>query len=159
MVEIKSSEPPAGIARRVGAALMQFGRSMEMTKNFAARQLGLHPSDLSCLGYIYSLGAPVSPKQIIAHLEMSSGTGTALLDRLEKAGYISRLPNPDDRRSVLIVLDEEKAARPLSFYKVLRANYAAAMSTRSEAELEAFASLLEAFSSLDLEQQLKQLAP
>lgn len=98
------------------------------------------------------------PKQIIAQLEMSSGTGTALLDRLEKAGYIRRVPNPDDRRSVLIVLDEEKAARPLSFYKVMRASYVAAMSDRSEAELERFASLLEAFSSLDLEKQLKQLA-
>ena len=70
MVDIKSSDGTSATARRVGQALVQFGRSMETMRNYGAKQLGLHSSDLSCLGYIHSMGAPVSPKQIIAHLEM-----------------------------------------------------------------------------------------
>ena len=158
MDDIKSSDGVSSAARRVGQSLVQFGRSMEMMRNYAAKQLGLHSSDLSCLGYIHSAGQPVSPKQIIAYLEMSSGTGTALLDRLEAAGYIRRQPNPDDRRSVLIVLDEERAEKPLSFYKLVRANYTRVLGERSDAELEQFAEMLDQFSSMNFDEQFKDLA-
>jgi len=158
MDDIKSIAEPSAAARRVGVALVQFARSMEAMKNYGAKQLGLHSSDLSCLGFMYSAGRPVSPKQIIAHLEMSSGTGTALIDRLEAVGYIKRVPNPDDRRSVLIVLDEVKAERPLSFYKAVRANFERVLGARSEAELNDFAVLLDEFSSMDFADQLKDLA-
>ena len=33
---------------------------------------------------------------------MSPGAVTALVDRLEKKGYVERLPNPKDRRSALV---------------------------------------------------------
>ena len=33
---------------------------------------------------------------------MSPGAVTALVDRLEKKGYVERLPNPEDRRSALV---------------------------------------------------------
>jgi DNA-binding MarR family transcriptional regulator len=155
MSELKSSGEPSAAVRRVGAALQKFGHSMEATKNFAAKQLGLHPSDLSCLGFILSAGEPVSPKQITAYLDITSGTGTALLDRLETAGYIKRVPNPADRRSVLIVLDEAKAAAPLSFYQVLRTNYARVMGGYSDQELTQFVEMLDAFSSIGIEEQIK----
>jgi DNA-binding MarR family transcriptional regulator len=35
-------------------------------------------------------------------MDMTSGTMTALLDRVEKAGFLSRNTNPDDRRSLVI---------------------------------------------------------
>lgn len=157
MDDIKSMGEPSPVARRVGTSLLQFGRYTEMMKNYAAKQLGLHPSDLSCLGYMFSAGKPVSPKQIITHLEMSSGTGTALIDRLEAAGYIKRVPNPDDRRGVLIVLDKERAERPLSFFRVIRARYARALSTRSDSQLNDFAALLDELSNAAFDEQLKGL--
>lgn len=157
MNDIMSSVPHTAAARRVSIALQQVGRSIELTKNYAAKQLGLHPSDLACIGFIYSAGQPVSPKQIIAYLEVTSGTGTALLDRLEAASFIKRVPNPDDRRSVLIVLDEEKAAGPISFYKLLRSQYMRTLSGRSEEELVLLATMLEQFSAVDIEHELKAL--
>jgi len=157
MTEIKSSRGTTPATRRVGAALTQFGRWMELTKGYAAKHLGLHPSDLACLGFMLTAGEPVSPKQIITHLEMTSGTGTALLDRLENAGYIARIPNPNDRRSVLVVLDEVRAAAPLAYYKLMRDHFTAVMRGRDEAELAAFASLLEALANVDMDQQLKAL--
>lgn len=159
MSELKSSGDPAPAVRRVGAALQKFGHSMEATKNYAAKQLGLHPSDLSCLGFILAAGGPVSPKQITTYLDITSGTGTALLDRLEAAGYIKRVPNPADRRSVLIVLDEAKAAAPLSFYRLLRSNYERLMGGYSDEELTQFANMLEAFSSFGVEEQIKAVDP
>ena len=35
-------------------------------------------------------------------MSMSSGTVSPLVDRLERAGYVERRPNPQDRRSSLV---------------------------------------------------------
>lgn len=50
-----------------------------------------------------------TPTQISQGLLFSSATITNRLDRLEKAGYIIRLPDPSDRRGTLIELTPEGA--------------------------------------------------
>src|SRR5689334_18087707 len=66
-----------------------------------ARQLRLAPSDLTAIGHLYTDG-PMTPRELATRMEMTSGTMTALLDRVEKAGFLSRQSNPNDRRSLLI---------------------------------------------------------
>ncbi len=73
----------------------------------------MNRSDLMCLAYLHRKDAPCTPSEIIEFLGLTSGSGTALIDRLENAGYISRSPNPQDRRSVLISLDRDAAQKPL----------------------------------------------
>lgn len=68
-----------------------------------ARELGLGPSDLNALGYLYLQG-PLTPRELNRVMEMTSGTVTALLDRLEQAGFVARTVNPRDRRSVHVAL-------------------------------------------------------
>lgn len=46
----------------------------------------------------------LTPKELMEFVMSSSGTMTHRLDRLEKAGFVKRVPNPDDRRSVRIKL-------------------------------------------------------
>lgn len=41
---------------------------------------------------------------------------TGVLNRLEKAGYARRLPDPGDRRRVHVVMDESAQARILAVY-------------------------------------------
>lgn len=48
----------------------------------------------------------VTPKQVMQHLELSTGAVTGLLDRLERRGYVSRHPNPQDRRSIIVHLSD-----------------------------------------------------
>jgi DNA-binding MarR family transcriptional regulator len=45
-----------------------------------------------------------SPGELAEDLELSSGAMTSRLDRLERQGYVRRLPDPDDRRGVVIEL-------------------------------------------------------
>ncbi|WP_404429245.1 MarR family transcriptional regulator [Microbacterium lacus] len=47
-------------------------------------------------------GENVTPVALSRYLGISSASTTALLDRLERSGHITRSPHPDDRRSVLI---------------------------------------------------------
>ena len=44
--------------------------------------------------------------QLAQAQELSSGAITNRLDRLEEAGLVRRLPNPDDRRGLLVELTE-----------------------------------------------------
>jgi DNA-binding MarR family transcriptional regulator len=48
-----------------------------------------------------------SPGDLARKLELSSGAMTNRLDQLERAGLIRRLPDPNDRRGVLVELTEE----------------------------------------------------
>jgi DNA-binding MarR family transcriptional regulator len=48
-----------------------------------------------------------TPGQLAKSAELSSGAMTNRLDRLEEAGFVRRLPDPDDRRSVIVELTEK----------------------------------------------------
>ena len=53
-------------------------------------------------------GAPyqLSPSQLIGEMMVTSGTMTNRIDRLVSAGWVSRHPDPTDRRGVLVRLTE-----------------------------------------------------
>lgn len=72
----------------------------------------LQHGEFDVLASLRRSGEPytLSPTQLFELLMISSGGMTNRLDRLEKAGYIERLPNPEDRRSKLVKLSPEGKA-------------------------------------------------
>jgi DNA-binding MarR family transcriptional regulator len=52
-----------------------------------------------------------TPGALATYLELSSGAMTSRLDRLEEAGLVRRVPDPEDRRSVEIEITDEGRAR------------------------------------------------
>ncbi len=75
----------------------------ENFRNLRARELHLGSSDIVALGHLHDAGS-MAPKELSALMGVTSGTMTALLDRVEKAGFLKREHNPEDRRSLLIHL-------------------------------------------------------
>ena len=69
---------------------------------------GLGWAEWTVLGHLRLAGAPYrsSPGKLAKHEQLSSGAMTNRLDRLEERGLIRRLPDPDDRRGVLVELTE-----------------------------------------------------
>jgi DNA-binding MarR family transcriptional regulator len=67
----------------------------------AARRLGMTAAERKCAGLVADLGE-ATPKQLANTTGLSTGAITAIVDRLERAGYAEREPNPKDRRSILI---------------------------------------------------------
>jgi DNA-binding MarR family transcriptional regulator len=63
-------------------------------------------STLSCLDE----SRRMSPGQLSEKAGLSSGAMTSRLDRLEKAGLIRRLPDPNDRRGIQVELTERSKA-------------------------------------------------
>jgi DNA-binding MarR family transcriptional regulator len=94
----------------------------------ADRGVGL--SELVALGHLYHDGE-LTPRELSDRLGLSSGTMTALVDRLEAAGLASRLPNPDDRRSQLIRISDHANELMASLYAQFVAAAAGTLSTVS----------------------------
>ena len=93
---------PMGLTGR----LKRIGRHLEreMEKVFAAHGLNLAGFDV--LATLRRSGAPyhLSPGDLMANTMVTSGTMTHRVDQLVRAGLVKRIKNPDDGRSVLIVL-------------------------------------------------------
>jgi DNA-binding MarR family transcriptional regulator len=66
-----------------------------------ARRLGLGLTDLTALDHLLVAG-PLGTGELAGRLGMRSPSATALLDRLEAAGYVRRAAHPGDRRRVLV---------------------------------------------------------
>lgn len=71
------------------------------------RSLGINRSDLRCLNLLEH--GPLTPTEIGRRLDLTSGSVTALIDRLVERELVSRMPAPKDRRSTAIEL------RPMAF--------------------------------------------
>lgn len=66
-----------------------------------AAELGLNGTDLQCLNLL-ELEGSATPGDIARWSGLTTGGVTVAVDRLEKAGYVQRQPNPADRRSTIV---------------------------------------------------------
>jgi DNA-binding MarR family transcriptional regulator len=66
-----------------------------------AELLGINRTDVLCLDILARLGT-VSAGRLAEESRLTTGAITAVLDRLERAGYVQRLDDPSDRRRVLV---------------------------------------------------------
>lgn len=76
-------------------------------KTFA--EYGLQPGEFDVLATLRRSGAPyqLSPTALFKSMMVSSGTMTNRVDRLEKAGWVERIPDECDRRGTLIQLTDK----------------------------------------------------
>lgn len=94
-------------AQEARAGLVALGVEMGgLTGRFAALT-GLHPTDVRALWVLAEPGAPRTAGELGARLDLSSGAATRAVDRLQHAGYVERVQDPDDRRRVGLHLTEE----------------------------------------------------
>lgn len=70
---------------------------------------GVDPGEFDVLTTLMRSGPPyvLRPTELFRSLMISSGGLTDRLNRLQKAGLISRPPSPEDRRSLLVQLTPE----------------------------------------------------
>lgn len=82
-------------------AAQQQGVSSVLFRNAIGRKMGLSVTDSECLSFL-SIKGTTSPKELGRYTGLTTGSTTAMIDRLEKAGYVHRAPNPNDRRGVVV---------------------------------------------------------
>ncbi|MEU3464019.1 MarR family transcriptional regulator [Streptomyces sp. NPDC006733] len=90
---------------RLTEGLRVYGsRYTEFGRRFAA-WLGLHSTDATAVLEIAAAeerGTPLSPARLSERISLSTGATTALLNRLEAAGHITRTREHSDRRVITL---------------------------------------------------------
>src|SRR5580692_1463037 len=81
-----------------------------------AAELGLNGTDLQFLNLL-GLQGSATPGDLAHWSGLTTGGVTVAVDRLEKAGYVKRQPNPKDRRSTII---RPVPARLLELYLIYK---------------------------------------
>jgi DNA-binding MarR family transcriptional regulator len=83
--------------------LHKASRQLTMHLEARTRALGVSPTEGHLLTYLGRY-APAPVGELVRVFGTKQSTLTSILDRLEGAELLRRLPNPDDRRSVLLRL-------------------------------------------------------
>ena len=71
----------------------------------AGRNARYSPLDFQTLGYLQKVGS-ARAGEVGKHLEVAPTTMTGVIDRLEAAGLIRRIPDADDARATRLTLTE-----------------------------------------------------
>ncbi|MFV9425137.1 MarR family winged helix-turn-helix transcriptional regulator [Microbacterium sp. S1037] len=66
----------------------------------------LNPIDLRALKFLGMDDAPRTPKDLARFLQAGSSLASAVIERLELRHFVRREPNPRDRRSTLLQLED-----------------------------------------------------
>ncbi|WP_281450487.1 MarR family winged helix-turn-helix transcriptional regulator [Paenarthrobacter nitroguajacolicus] len=92
------------------AALGRLRDAEQRLTDASLRYMKLNQSDMRALHYLIvcaNHGAIATPGAIAAHLNISTASTTKLLDRLERAGHVTRDAHPSDRRALAIAITPE----------------------------------------------------
>jgi DNA-binding MarR family transcriptional regulator len=120
---------------RLGAEVRRTGAQTVVISQAVAERFGLHMTDLEVLDLI-GLRGQVSAGDLAEATGLTSGSVTALIDRLTDAGYVERHPDPDDRRRVLVRTRPEATAPIAAVYRPMQAQMYELWSSYSAQELE-----------------------
>jgi DNA-binding MarR family transcriptional regulator len=131
------------------AALREVSGLGVLFSDAAAERLGLNPTDLECLGYLG--GGPISAGALAAATGLTTGAITGVIDRLERAGFARRQPDPNDRRKVLVRETPEAQARTAPLFAPMAAAAAAVLAAYSDADLALLLGFLEKSRDASLE--------
>ena len=74
-------------------------------RNSMAKKLDLNLTESLCLTFL-GTGKASTPTELAKLIGLTTGSTTTMLDRLEKRKFIRRKPNPNDRRGVIIEIDD-----------------------------------------------------
>jgi DNA-binding MarR family transcriptional regulator len=95
-------------ALQVTARLSRIGPLLARRQEAIFDRFGLNRGEVGALSALRIAGPPhrLSPTRLGKGLMLSSAGVTSRIDRLERRGLVRRLPDPDDRRGVIVELTD-----------------------------------------------------
>ncbi|MGC5054052.1 MarR family winged helix-turn-helix transcriptional regulator [Micromonospora sp. DT48] len=86
----------------VATHLRLLQQSFDAFDEAAATALGLNRTDLRALDLLLQDDGPLSAGELSNALKLSPAATTTVIDRLQRAGLAERIPDPHNRRRVLV---------------------------------------------------------
>jgi DNA-binding MarR family transcriptional regulator len=97
-----SSEPDRQrLLQELGGEIRANQRATDVIDELFCQLLGINRTDARCLDILEQEGS-MSAGQLAQESRLTTGAITAVIDRLERAGYARRVTDPGDRRRVLV---------------------------------------------------------
>lgn len=129
------------LERSVLLAAREHGIGTILFRNALAKRLGLNLTESLCLT-VLGIKSVSTPTELARYIGLTTGSTTALLDRLEKRNFIRRKPNPEDRRGVMIEIEETYARAAQGLVAGIQKAHRELIARYSEGELETIADFL-----------------
>ena len=111
--QVVRDSPPAH--RALVFDTLDLAADIDAVGQAAAAHIGINQTDLICLNALFRQG-PMSAGQLASAIGLTSGATTTAIDRLERAGYVHRRNDPNDRRRVLVVASEDGARQAFALF-------------------------------------------
>ncbi len=88
-------------------ALVRSARGAETRLDGLLAEQGLSAARLWALRRLDQSGEPLSPGQLASCMAFARSNATQLIDQLESAGLVQRIPDPQDRRCTHLAVTEQ----------------------------------------------------
>ncbi|MEE4024134.1 MarR family transcriptional regulator [Gordonia sp. PKS22-38] len=125
------------IAQRLGRTV-EWGMRMNHS---AASSLNINTSDMFCLQALQS--GSKTAGELARHLGITTASTTTMIDRLERAGFVTRTRDPQDRRRVAVQLVDDRARQEIApLFAPLVRSWLQHLADYDEAELRVIAGFL-----------------
>jgi len=89
------------LAGEIQQRMIRFIAGVILYNHAVSAKVGLGASDSQFMTLLQTYG-PLTPRQLAEHTGLTSGTITGVIDRLESHGFVTREPDPADRRKVVV---------------------------------------------------------
>jgi DNA-binding MarR family transcriptional regulator len=126
---------------QVAASLRALSTEIDRLDQAAADRYGLNRTDMRALD-ITGRAGPLAPTELARLLGFTTGGVTTVLDRLERAGYIRRQPDPADRRRQVVQITDATAARDREVFGDLIRQTSDLLATYTDDQLTVIADFL-----------------
>jgi DNA-binding MarR family transcriptional regulator len=130
------------LAAELQERMIRFIADVILFNHAVSAKVGLGGSDSQFMTLLQSHG-PLTPRQLSEHTGLTSGTVTGVIDRLESIGLITRQPDPNDRRKVLVTPSPEAIQQKLApLYAEQGRRMQEVLASRSDADLQVISDFL-----------------
>jgi len=148
-------DQPAELQEHFTLLMRSLGNRTVLYQQNVAASLGLYNNDYISVDILREKG-PVTAGELSKLTGLTTGSVTALIDRLEKNGYVRRQNDPNDRRKVIIVPLYEQKKDVVDAYLPLHTAMVNLASSYTDEELALITQFLGKASAV-LEEQIDQL--
>jgi DNA-binding MarR family transcriptional regulator len=123
---------PASAPLATGPALIRTGTLLNSLYEKHARALGLTPQQARLLFIVTEKPSNMLGLGSMVHLGKS--TMTSLVDRMQELGFLSRTPDPEDRRRLLVTATDRGTELSREFERAMRDSVTALTMNLADAE-------------------------
>lgn len=126
------------LAAEISRSYMLLQDATQAYDEEVGRRFGLNLAERRCLSLLMATG-PQMASAVAREISLTPAAVTALIDRLEKRGFVRRRADPSDRRKVLVEPDEMTFRLTREAYEAIGQAGGQLLDTFSEDELKTIA--------------------